>query len=289
MDILSDAVAVMRVGVPHANRTVQHAPWRTHFPATGNAAGFHVVLHGSCWLVPDGGDAVQLQVGDVAFMPRARGHAITDSPERHGASTGDGTQTVLLCGAYYLDESLTHPALAELPDVVHLPARIGHHDPLRAAIDLLGHEVDADHDSGAVAPLLEILLLFMLRAWHDTHPADTGWVAALRDPALHTALHAIHTEPATAWTVQSLAARAGLSRSVFAQRFTTTLGTGPLSYLTWWRMTRAARLLRENDALLRVIAEKSGYSSEYAFAKAFKREFGVSPGRFRTGSAATAA
>ncbi|MVU78491.1 helix-turn-helix domain-containing protein [Nocardia sp. ET3-3] len=279
MDILSDAVAAMRLGIPHSNRTVKIAPWRTYFPAEGNSAGFHVVLQGSCWLVPDGGAPVHLQAGDVAFMPRSRGHAITDSLD---TATETGTETVLLCGAYYLDGSREHPALAELPDVIHLPARVGHHSPLRTAIELLGHEVESRHGSGAIAPLLEVLLLFMLRAWHQTHPTDTGWVAALGDPVIHAGLQAIHAEPAAPWTVQTLAARAGVSRSVFAQRFTATLGTGPLTYLTWWRMTCAARLLRESDLLLRVVAEKAGYTSEYAFAKAFKREFGISPGQFRT-------
>ncbi|WP_230329981.1 AraC family transcriptional regulator [Nocardia aurantiaca] len=268
------------MGTPHSNRTVKRAPWRSHFPAQGNSAGFHVVLQGSCWLLPDGGEPVHLQVGDVAFMPRSRGHAIADSPGG-GPGSETGPETVLRCGAYYLDYSRAHPALAELPDVIHLPARVGHYSPLRSAIDLLGHELDTQDGSGAVAPLLEVLLLFMLRTWHEAHPSDTGWVAALRDPAVHTALQAIHAEPAAPWTVQSLAARAGLSRSVFAQRFTATLGTGPLTYLTWWRMTCAARLLRDTDVLLRVVAEKSGYTSEYAFAKAFKREFGVAPGRFR--------
>lgn len=304
VDILSDAVAAMRMGIPHSNRTVQRGSWYTHFPASGNSAGFHVVLQGSCWLRPDDGEPIHLQVGDVAFLPRSRGHAIGDGPHAfgdrpalggNGPDGGDspggasgqrpgesGAETIWLCGAYSLDASRTHPALAELPDVVHLLARVGQYSPLRGAIDLLGHEIDTSEGSGAIAPLLEVLLLFMLRAWHEAHPADSGWVAALRDPVIYAALSAIHEQPGAPWTVQSLAARAGVSRSVFAQRFTATLGTGPLTYLTWWRMTCAARMLRDSDALLRVIAEKSGYTSEYAFAKAFRREFGLAPGRFRS-------
>ncbi|MGW4242582.1 AraC family transcriptional regulator [Nocardia sp. NPDC004722] len=326
MDILSDAVAAMRLGTPHSNRTVRHGHWHTYFPPAGNSAGFHVVLQGSCWLLPDHGDPIHLQVGDVAFAPRSRGHALSDNPvgssaaetasaadtssvaatskaagassaagarityaagarsaDAAGARSADaaGVGTVLLCGAYYLDDSRPHPALAELPDVIHLPACVGHYSPLRAAIDLLGHELDTRDESGAIAPLLEMLLLFMVRTWYEAHPAESGWVAALRDPAVHAALQAMHAQPAAPWTVASLAAHAGVSRSVFAQRFTATVGTGPLNYLTWWRMTRAARLLRDSDVLLRVVAEKSGYTSEYAFAKAFKREFGVAPGHFR--------
>jgi AraC-like DNA-binding protein len=72
-----------------------------------------------------------------------------------------------------------------------------------------------------------------------------------------------------------------LSRTAFAQRFTALVGRPPLAYLTWWRMTMAARLLRESDAPLATVARRCGYSSEFAFAKAFKREFGVAPGAFR--------
>ncbi|MFJ4654109.1 AraC family transcriptional regulator [Nocardia sp. NPDC088792] len=279
MDLLSDAVAAMRTGTPHSNRSENRAPWQQSFPAQ-QGAGFHVVLQGSCWLIPSAGDPIRLLAGDVAFLPRERGHTIGDSPHPDHRDSTAGT-AVMLCGAYLLDQSRAHPLLAELPDVIHLPARVGHHTPLRGAIELLGHELDTDHDSGAIAPLLEVLLLYMLRAWYDDHPADTGWSAALYDPAIHAALTAVHRAPGAPWTVKALAAQAGLSRSVFAQRFTATLGIAPQSYLTWWRMTLAARMLRDTDALLRVIAEKSGYTSEYAFAKAFKREFGVAPGRFR--------
>jgi AraC-like DNA-binding protein len=91
----------------------------------------------------------------------------------------------------------------------------------------------------------------------------------------------MHRDPARPWTVASLAAEAGLSRAPFARRFTALLGRPPLTYLTWWRMTTAARLLRESDAPLAAIAAEVGYGSEFAFAAAFKRRHGVAPGRFR--------
>ncbi|MEU6034155.1 AraC family transcriptional regulator [Actinomadura sp. NPDC047616] len=91
----------------------------------------------------------------------------------------------------------------------------------------------------------------------------------------------IHQRPEHPWTIEELAARAGVSRATFAKRFTTVLGQPPMSYLTWWRMTVAARLLRGTDASLQTVAERCGYGSEYAFAKAFKREYGVPPGRYR--------
>ncbi|WP_330180578.1 AraC family transcriptional regulator [Nocardia sp. NBC_01503] len=303
MDLLADAIAAMRVGTPHSTRTQVRAPWGQRFPPQ-DGAGFHVVLRGSCWLTPARGAPIRLQVGDVAFLPREMGHAIGDRPggppwngtERAVLDTGrtaagtpseDASTTVLLCGAYRLDQSRAHPLLSELPDVIHLPARIGHHTALRGAIDLLGLELDTRNHSGVIAPLLEVLLQYMLRAWYDDQPEDTGWAGALRDPALYAALAAMHREPAAPWTVRSLGAVGGLSRSVFAQRFTAVIGTAPQTYLTWWRMTLAARMLRDTDALVRVVAERCGYTSEFAFAKAFKREFGVAPGRYRNSATST--
>jgi len=80
---------------------------------------------------------------------------------------------------------------------------------------------------------------------------------------------------------QEVADRVGLSRTVFAQRFTALVGRPPLAYLTWWRMTAAARLLRETDGPLSAVARRCGYASEFAFAKAFKRAYGSTPGQYR--------
>jgi methylphosphotriester-DNA--protein-cysteine methyltransferase len=74
---------------------------------------------------------------------------------------------------------------------------------------------------------------------------------------------------------------AGLSRAAFSRRFTALIGRPPLTYLTWWRMTTAARLLRESDAPLGEVSTRIGYTSEFAFANAFKREYGTAPGKYR--------
>ncbi|GGV60856.1 AraC family transcriptional regulator [Streptomyces longisporoflavus] len=304
MDVLSDAIAVMRTGRPHSSRTYRRGPWGMRFHPS-NGAGFHVVLQGSAWLLPagDGAQPVALGPGDVAFLAHGRGHGLASEPgvpleeftpepdgsrprTRQDDSEGDGAATVLLCGAYQLDRARAHPLLAELPEVVHLPARVGEHPSLRAAVELLGAELaDAQPGSDAVVPaLLDTMLLYILRAWWlrertTGHPA--GWAAALRDPAVTAALDAIHDDPAGPWTVEELGARAGLSRAAFARRFMATVGTPPLAYLTWWRMTTAGRLLREEDLPLRQVAERAGYTSEFAFSRAFKREFGVAPGQYR--------
>ncbi|MFJ2392308.1 AraC family transcriptional regulator [Streptomyces sp. NPDC087843] len=198
-----------------------------------------------------------------------------------------GAATVLLCGAYQLDRARAHPLLSELPEVVHLPARVGAHRSLRAAVELLGSELEEPRpgSDAVVTSLLDTLLLYILRAWwqgerHDSgHP--TGWSAALADPAVSAALRAVHGDPSRPWTVEELGALGGLSRAAFARRFTTLVGRPPLAYLTWWRMTTAGRLLRTDGTPLRLVARRTGYASEFAFAKAFKREYGVAPGQYR--------
>ncbi|MDJ0340358.1 AraC family transcriptional regulator [Streptomyces sp. H10-C2] len=202
---------------------------------------------------------------------------------RSGPSPSPGCSQA--CCAYLLNQARLHPLLADLPPVLQLSTRDGRHHALRAVIDLLDSEVTNCHPGAdAVVPaLLDTLLLYLLRAWFEDQCTRTkgGWAAALQDQAIGAALSVIHTGPAHPWTVEELGARAGLSRAAFARRFTTLVGQPPLAYLTWWRMTTAGRLLRESDAPLRVVAGQAGYVSEFAFAKAFKREYALSPGRYR--------
>lgn len=150
---------------------------------------------------------------------------------------------------------------------------------------MLGSELENPRigSDGIVPALIDSLLLYILRAWLDDQPAAAaaGWAAALRDPAVAPALAAIHGDPSAGWTVESLAVRAGLSRAAFARRFATLVGEPPLAYLTRWRMTTAAQLLRESDVPLSAVAARTGYGSEFAFAKAFKREYGLPPGGYR--------
>ncbi|MFE2521824.1 cupin domain-containing protein [Streptomyces mirabilis] len=103
-----------------------------------------------------------------------------------------------------------HPLFEELPEVIHLPARLGHRTPLHAAVSLLGDEIaNPGHGTEAVvSALLDIILLYSLRAWLDEQTDDgsaTGWAATLRDPAITAALRHIHQEPAGQWTVKALA------------------------------------------------------------------------------------
>jgi AraC-like DNA-binding protein len=296
MDVLTTAVDAMRAGRPHSNRHVLAAPWGMHF-ADDHGAAFHVVLQGSCWLLAADAAPRQLGVGDVVFLHDTGPHGLADHPDsplpafdphRQIDSTdgGTGATTVLLCGAYVLDVARPHPLLSAVPPVVHLPARLGRQDSLHAAVEMLADELSRPRQgsTGVVASLVDTLLLYVLRVWFEQqaeNPLADGWALALNDPAITRALTAIHEAPEQNWTVATLAARAGLSRASFASRFSALVGRPPLSYLTWWRMTLAARVLRDSDKPLAAVARQVGYGSDIALATAFKREFGVTPGAYR--------
>ncbi|RSS78333.1 AraC family transcriptional regulator [Streptomyces sp. WAC06614] len=334
MDVVSDAISAVRIGQPSSNRVRISGRWCARF-APYDGAGFHVVLEGSCWLLPDGGAPVTLRAGDAVLLPHGTGHVLADSPadaatvaravpfetwsRGAGAEQGDGgagpdgsgsagpgdggagpdragppdgagarpDTAVLLCGKYRLDRSHVHPLMAELPTVVHLPHRVGGHPELRSAIDLLGRELDARRPGSglAVPSLLDLLLVYMVRAWLDEDAAGE-WSAALGDPVAAAALRAVHADPAAAWTIDRLAAEAGVSRATLARRFAALVGRPPMAYLTWWRLTFAASLLRDTEEPLSAIARRAGYGSPYAFSHAFAREFGSTPGRYRDRSRA---
>lgn len=135
--------------------------------------------------------------------------------------------------------------------------------------------------SAIVVRLAEVLLVQMIRSYMDLLPQNTGFLAALNDHAIAAALEQMHNQPQLPWDVQQLASIAGMSRSVFANRFSTQVGVGPIQYLTNWRLQKAAEFLVAGQKSTAQIAEKVGYLSEWAFSKAFKRLYGVGPGAYR--------
>jgi AraC-like DNA-binding protein len=301
LDLVGDAIVAMRIGEPQMARALLRPPWGLRFPPVG-AAGVHIILKGTAWLLPPEGEPILLGAGDVALVRRRRPHGLADDPAtplwdadlsahvpaEHWPDDGSALDprtggTVLIGGTYDLNGARPHPLLESLPDVVHLPARVGASSDVRAVVDLLGAEMDRDLPgvSAAGPALLDLLLLYSMRAWFERLAAPSGWVRAIRDPAVAAALRNIQRRPQHPWTVATLARSANLSRAAFARRFASLTGQPPLAYLTWWRMTTAARLLQTTDEQLDAIAGRVGYSTEYAFSKAFKREMGLAPSRYR--------
>ncbi|MCA2213928.1 AraC family transcriptional regulator [Jidongwangia harbinensis] len=301
-DLVADIVAATRRSTAVYSRSRFRAPWGVSVPRA-HLASFHVVTAGTCWLVPEGDDPIHLTRGDVVLVPSGLAHVLVDSPgspvrpfsDLVGGPLGDvpptevvidgpGPVTGLLCGGYPLDAGSRHPLTALLPPVVHVSAAGAGHTGLGAAVDLLSREVDraGPGATAVVSPLVELLFVYVLRAWLAERSSSAGgWVRALHDPVVGGALALIHGEPGRPWSVPALARAVGVSRATFSRRFTMLTGQAPMAYVTAWRMTVAARLLRQERTPLREIARRVGYDSEFAFARAFKRTVGHAPGRYR--------
>jgi AraC-like DNA-binding protein len=288
-DVLSEALAALTTAPALSVNTYARAPWGLRFGGR-QGFGFHVVVRGGCWLLHDDADPIPLRAGDIMLAPSGEVHTLADAKDtepvdfvvdhRIGRAVvgGDGAETVLLSGAYRMERGRRHPLLANLPDLVHLPDRGPHR--LHTVVESLNAEIE-DQGPGSAAivnALVDALLIYILRAWHEGR--STGWTAAMNDPAIGSTLHTMHRDPAEPWTVDRLAHEVGLARATFTRRFTALVGEPPLTYLTRWRMITAARALRRDRMPLAAIARQVGYT-EFAFAKAFKREYGIAPGEYR--------
>ena len=149
-------------------------------------------------------------------------------------------------------------------------------------IDALGAETTSPADGGDVllARLSDALVVQAFR-FHMQQSPQRGWLAALRDPDISRVLTAIHSDPGGEWDIASLTRVARMSRSAFSARFTELMGQSAMRYVTAIRMQRAITLLRDERSSVAAVATRLGYASEAAFAAAFKRVTGETPGSIR--------
>jgi AraC-like DNA-binding protein len=298
MDPLSDILRELRFESAGYRWLELGTPFRVRFDRPG-LRGVHIVARGRCELALVNGATRLLDAGDLVIFPRGDAHVLCTPGAGPGSATSgfelamrtDGTRlqaggptidTVVVCGAFVVGEP-DHPALRGLPHVLHVPGAAGRPQPwLAPLIDALGSEAfDGGPGSDLImARLSDALLIRALRHAGEA-PAPAGWLTGLRDPYVAAALAAIHAGPAEPWTLARLAATAGLSRAAFAARFTDRIGEPAMRYLLGLRMQRAKELLRDEQLTVAGVAARVGYRSEVAFAAAFKREVGSSPGTFR--------
>jgi AraC-like DNA-binding protein len=292
MDPLADVLDLARVRGALLANVRAGAPWGLALPQS-DGASFHAVTSGTAWMHVEGHEPLQLMPGDLVLLPSGAPHTMSsdltvDCPpyvKTAGelALGGSGAVTTLACAGYSYDLEVAPRLMALLPEVLHVPA-----DPVAgrdaaAIVDLLAREV-GDRGAGsrtAVARLSDLLLIAAIRAWRPDAPS---WLAALHDPVVSRALALLHERPGDAWTLEALAREVHLSRATLARRFAAAVGEPPLAYLASWRMDIAARRLRTSSDPIEAIAREVGYSSEYAFNRAFARHRGEPPGRYRRGT-----
>jgi AraC-like DNA-binding protein len=267
-----------------------------------NDAMVHFVLEGGCWLEVAAQPPLQLRTGDVVMLPHGGGHRLLSEPGIPGrpveafspVQLGDasfrltagraGPLTRLVCCGVGFDEPAVHPLIALMPQVLLVRDEVANTPALRVLLEAMGAEMRDQRLGSAtvMTRLADIVVTQVVRAWVEER-ADRAqaWAAAIRDPQVGRALAAFHAEPARRWSVASLAAAANLSRSVFAERFTATVGVSPANYVARWRVHVAGTWLRGNRLTIAEIATRLGFRSEASFSRTFTRLIGSSPAAFR--------
>ncbi len=299
-DPLGEALHILRMNGAYYCRSEFSAPWGLTQPPMPGHLWFHAVISGRALLETQESGARWLQPGDLALVPHGAGHQLRSEPGvpapdvlelnlepvsdrydflRHG---GGGAPTSMICAAVRFDHPAAEHLVEILPDTIHIEAS----NPLRgdwiqSTLGLIAAEAKELRPGGeaVMTRLADVLVIQAIRSWIDADPAgQTGWFGALRDRYIGRAIAVVHRDPARAWTVGSLADEAAMSRSAFAARFNELVGEPPVQYVTRWRMQVAHAALRDDGATVAELADRLGYRSEAAFARAFKRLIGVSPG-----------
>jgi len=318
-DTLSDVLRTVRLTGALFFMMDVSSPWEaevpdgaalasTALPGAQHLISYHVVTEGACWggLVDE--PPVRLEAVDVLVLPRGDAYFISTSPDMRRPSDltaeltflrdmaagrlpvivrdgGGGSEGLhLVCGFLGCDLRPFNPLLATLPRLLHVRGFYRRGDPASQLVELALAESRARRAGGECVRLRlsELMFVEVVRGYLASLSAEqTGWLAGLRDPSVARALALLHERPEQPWTIERLASRVGLSRSVLAERFAHFVGLPPMQYLTQWRMQLAARLLADGVAKVAAVGRDVGYDSEAAFSRAFKKAAGVPPARWR--------
>ena len=258
----------------------------------------YAMMAGECWLIVEGvAEPTLLRAGDCFLLPRGLPFQLTTDLalepvhyalafERMSKAVDFRTMTegmrYMAGGFFGFTGSHAEMILRSLPPIVHIRSE-SDKTAMRWSIERLREELrDPQPGSSLIAQQIAYTMLIQALRLHLSNATSAGnnWLSALSDKHMSLAIGSMHSDPGYPWTLQSLAERVGMSRSVFAQRFRETVGATPMEYLTRWRMLLAADRLKSCSDGLCVIAQSLGYESESAFGKAFRRVMGCSPRQY---------
>lgn len=314
MDAFSDILSGVKLnGALYFNAEFS-APWGVDTPASQHlstilAPGcphlviYHLVIEGGAFAHMDG-SVLPLVPGDVVVFPHGDPHILTSEPQSGETpettvvqrkvqardltrlqAGGGGSRTRLVCGFMGCDPQLSRPILSGLPPILKVNVRTDASGQwLESSILQLVEEASSSRvgSEAMLSKLSEALFVDILRRYIASLPEEqTGWLSGARDPVVGRSLSLMHRQAQHPWTLADLAREVGISRSALVERFTRYLSEPPMTYLTRWRLQLAARSLVRTPKGVAEIAAEVGYESEAAFNRAFKREFGLPPARYR--------
>lgn len=275
------------------------APWCC-VVAPSNDTYLYVVRSGQCLLESDDLEApLVLKAGDIVTLVGGQRHTWRDSAQTPARPTLDGfvraavkpevrprraeaghTRLLIMSAPRDSNQFISvYPALVAIPRTARES-----HGFLQRVIRLIEMELAADRlgKESVVRRLAELVVIELIRFALPRLPrGGKNWLGGLSDQRIGRAIALMHSQVGNAWTLSSLSSAIGMSRAVFVERFTRLVGEPPNTYLRRVRMHRAATLLEESDEPIIKIADAVGYQSESSFNKAFSKEMGIAPARYR--------
>lgn len=272
-------------------------------PGSGQIIIYHLLCEGQAYVQLPDQARVTLTAGDLITFPHGHGHLLGGGSRMTPVDVCETLPTVLesglelmrfggggatcrfICGFLGYDAQLSQSIFGGLPPLIKVNIRDDASGQwLENSLKFSVAQASKD-EAGADAMLTklsEVLFAETLRRFiRDLPEGETGWLAGTRDLEVGKALTLIHQQHAHPWTVAELARKSGLSRTVLSERFRHFLGEPPMTYLTRWRLRLGARSLGTTSHSVAQIAIEAGYESEAAFNRAFKREYGLPPARYR--------
>ncbi|HET6255152.1 MAG TPA: AraC family transcriptional regulator [Puia sp.] len=259
---------------------------------------FWRLLKGTCYLRVPGEKVIKMDVGDFVCIPHGSTHRISGKPNttcvpasQFGKALRSGTplfqgkdeETILMGGHFEFTPSVQHPFIKSLPKVIHINTTKELNLWLQQAAVLMNEEISAEKIGSKLilGRLVDILFVLIIRAYLEQVDLKGGFLMALKDNKISNSLKSMHECPEKDWTLNQLAATAGMSRSLYCREFKRLVGETPLSYLTNWRILKSKEILSESKENISEVASRVGYQSEAAFNRLFKTKVGVTPANYR--------
>lgn len=304
-DLISELLTGMRLRGVQYHRVQTGNVFGFDFQDRPGHAYFYFLAVGHAYLRMSDGTVSEISSGNAVLIPQGERHQILSNlttsfdnidklyvdalgEDVSGVNTCPSTHqepsAIFFYGCMSFDLGGMHRLGKLMPKIMVVDTKSQQYPGLLPILDSMKREICAGRIgfAGILSRLAEVAAAMIVRGWVEGGCENTsGFIAALRDPSLARAILALHREPGREWTVADLAAESYISRSVFAQRFQSTIGISPMRYVTELRMRLANQWLSQDGLTIEITAQRLGYTSQAAFSRAFKRIYGQTPGSKR--------